>query len=156
MGKQKTVCMPYLRHLQPTEQRGHSDEGIPNNSKQRRLYICVALHAQSCPVLCDPKDCNHQAPLSMAFFRKEYWNGLLSPPPKDLPNPGTEPMSPQSPALAGGFFTIEPPGKAQLQISQNSKFSEASTEYNSSLDHQQLREFLTHGGWVLLHYISDE
>ena len=49
---------------------------------------------QSCPVLCDPKDCNHQAPLSMAFFREEYWNGLLFPPPKDLPNPGTEPMSP--------------------------------------------------------------
>ena len=26
-------------------------------------------------------------------------------------NPGIEPMSPESPALAGGFFTTEPPGK---------------------------------------------
>ena len=30
------------------------------------------------------------------------------PPPGDLPDPGIEPASP---ALAGGFFTTEPPGK---------------------------------------------
>ena len=30
----------------------------------------------------------HQAPLSMEFFRQEYWNGLPCPPPGDLPNPG--------------------------------------------------------------------
>ena len=29
----------------------------------------------------------------------------------DLPNPGIEPMSLAPPALAGGFFTTEPPGK---------------------------------------------
>ena len=46
-----------------------------------------------------------QAPLSMGFFRQEYWSGLPFPPPGDLPNPGTEPMSLESPALAGGFFT---------------------------------------------------
>ena len=45
------------------------------------------------------------------FFRQEYWNGLPCPAPGDLPDPGTEPMSPASPALAGGFFTIEPPRK---------------------------------------------
>ena len=33
------------------------------------------------------------------------------PPPGNLPNPGTELASPKSPALAGGFFTTEPPGK---------------------------------------------
>ena len=33
----------------------------------------------------------HQAPLSMGFPRQEYWNGLLFPPPGDLPNPGIEP-----------------------------------------------------------------
>ena len=46
-----------------------------------------------------------QAPLSMEFSRQEYWNGLPFPPPGDLPNPGTEPSSLLSPALAGGFFT---------------------------------------------------
>ena len=49
-----------------------------------------------------------QAPLSMRFFRQEYWNGLLFPSPGYLPNPGSEPASP---ALAGRFFTTEPPGK---------------------------------------------
>ena len=49
-----------------------------------------------------------QAPLSMGFLRQEYWSGLPFPSPGDLPNPG---IKPTSPALAGGFFTTEPPGK---------------------------------------------
>ena len=36
-------------------------------------------------------------------------------PPGDLPDPGTEPKSVTSPALAGGFFTAEPPGKSPLE-----------------------------------------
>ena len=32
------------------------------------------------------------------------------PPPGDLPDSGTEPMSPASPVLAGRFFTTEPLG----------------------------------------------
>ena len=48
----------------------------------------------------------HQAPLSMGFSRQEFWSGFPCPPPGDLPNPGTEPMSLISPALAGRFFTI--------------------------------------------------
>ena len=32
---------------------------------------------------------------------------------RDLPNPGIEPTSPESPALAGGFFTTAPPEKPQ-------------------------------------------
>ena len=47
-----------------------------------------------------------QAPLSMGFFRPEYWSGLPCPPPGDLPNPGIKPTFFTSPALAGGFFTI--------------------------------------------------
>ena len=47
----------------------------------------------------------HQAPLSMGFSRQEYWSGLPCPPPGDLPDPGIEPMSLTSPALAGRFFT---------------------------------------------------
>ena len=52
-----------------------------------------------------------QASLSMGFSRREYWNGLPSPPSGDLPDLGIEPTSPVSPALAGGFFTTELPGK---------------------------------------------
>ena len=54
----------------------------------------------------------HQPPLSMGFSRQEYWSGLLFLSPKDLPNPEIEPASPASPALVGGFFTTEPPGKS--------------------------------------------
>ena len=46
-----------------------------------------------------------QVPLSMGFSRQEYWSGLLCPPPGDLPNPGFEPTSLTSPALADRFFT---------------------------------------------------
>ena len=51
---------------------------------------------------------SHQAPLSMGFPRQEYWSGLPFPSPGDLPDPGIEPLSL---ALAGGFFTTEPPEK---------------------------------------------
>ena len=52
-----------------------------------------------------------QASLSMGFSRQEYWSGLPNPPPGDLPDPGIELASPVAPALAGGYFTTEPPGK---------------------------------------------
>ena len=59
-------------------------------------------HVQLFATLCT-EPC--QAPLSMGFSRQEYWSGLLCPPPGDLPNPGTEPASLMSLALAGRFFT---------------------------------------------------
>ena len=52
-----------------------------------------------------------QAHLYMEFPRREYWSGLPFPPPGDLPDPG---IKPASPALAGGFFTAEPPGKPDI------------------------------------------
>ena len=50
----------------------------------------------------------YQAPLFMEFPKQEYWRGLPFPSPRDLPNPG---LKPTSLALAGGFFTTEPPEK---------------------------------------------
>ena len=67
--------------------------------------------AQSCPTLCNLWTVACQAPLSMQFSRQEYWSGLPVPTPGDLPNPGIEPVSFSSPALAGGFFTTKPPQK---------------------------------------------
>ena len=43
----------------------------------------------------------HQAPLSMGFSGKQYWSGLPCPPPANLLDPGIEPVSLISPALAG-------------------------------------------------------
>ena len=50
----------------------------------------------------------HQAPLFMGFPGQEYWSGLPFPSPGDLPDPGFKLMSL---ALAGRFFTTEPPEK---------------------------------------------
>ena len=55
----------------------------------------------------------HQALLSIGFSRQEYWSGLTCLSPGDFPDPGTEP---ESPVLAGGFFTTEPPGKPYMTL----------------------------------------
>ena len=70
------------------------------------LFVLVG---KLCLTLCDPVTC--QAPPSMGFPRQEYWSGLPSPPPRDRPNPGTEP---ESPALVGRLFTTEPRGSPYL------------------------------------------
>ena len=49
-----------------------------------------------------------QAPLFVEFPIQESWSGLPFPFPGDLPDPGIEPGSP---ALGGGFFTAETPGR---------------------------------------------
>ena len=59
-------------------------------------------------LFCDLWTTACQAPLSMGFPRQEYWSGLPFPTPGDLPNPG---IKPTSPALAGGNFSLESPGK---------------------------------------------
>ena len=60
-----------------------------------------------------------QAPLSMGSSRQEYWSGLPCPPPGDLPDPGIEPVSLLSPALAGGFFTTSATWEAQVKVTQS-------------------------------------
>ena len=48
------------------------------------------LDIKLCPVLGTPCTIVCQAPLSMGFSRQEYWSGLPSPSPDNLPNPGIE------------------------------------------------------------------
>ena len=52
----------------------------------------------------------------MAFFRQEYWSGLLSPAPGDLSDPGIEPTSLTSLALPGMFFTTSATWEAQNPV----------------------------------------
>ena len=67
--------------------------------------LSLISHVQLCVtpwiIACKP-------PLPMAFSRQEYWSGLPCPPPRDLPDPGTEPGSP---ALQADYLPCEPPGK---------------------------------------------
>ena len=46
-----------------------------------------------------------QASLPMGFSRQECWSGLPFPTPGDLPDPGIKAALPESPELAGRFFT---------------------------------------------------
>ena len=81
--------------------------GVSGNRKQaeteRKSVSCSVVSDSATPWTIAP-----QAPLSMGFPRQENWSGLPFPSPGDLPHPGTEP---ESPALAGIFFTTETPGK---------------------------------------------
>ena len=68
------------------------------------------MHArllQLCLTLSDPVDCSLPgSSVHGILCRQEHWSELPCPPPGDLPNPGIEPKSLMSPALAGVFFTI--------------------------------------------------
>ena len=51
--------------------------------------MCECSVAQLCPTLCNPWTVAHQVPLSVGFFRQEYWSGL--------PFPGCKATSPSKP-----------------------------------------------------------
>ena len=51
-----------------------------------------------------PQTIARQAPLSMGFFRQEYWSKLPFPTPGDFPSPKIKLAFLVSPALAGGFL----------------------------------------------------
>ena len=61
--------------------------------------------AQSCPTLRGPKDCSLPDSSIPGIFQARILEWLPFPLPGDLPDPGIEPVSLVSPALAGGFFT---------------------------------------------------
>ena len=82
------------------------------------VCVCVCTHVRvlSHSVMSDSATSwtvAHQAPLSVGFSRQEHWSGLPCPPPGDLPDSGTEPMSP---TLAGGFLTTEATWKAPRML----------------------------------------
>ena len=75
----------------------------------RPLIIMCGLVAQLYPPLCNPMECSPPgSSLPWGFPRHEYWSGLPFPSSGDLPDPGIQ-LRP--PALTGGFFTSELPGK---------------------------------------------
>ena len=59
-------------------------------------FLCMRVCSVASVVspLVTPWTVARQAPLSMGFFRQEYWSGLLGRPPGDPPDPGIEPTSP--------------------------------------------------------------
>ena len=56
-------------------------------------------------------DCSQPGFSVMGFSKEDYWSELSFPSPGDVLDPGLEPISPVSPALAGRFLTTELPWK---------------------------------------------
>ena len=55
-----------------------------------------------------------QTPLSMEFYRQDYWSGLPCPSPGDLPDPGIKPMSLMSLHWQPGSLLLVPPGEPKI------------------------------------------
>ena len=77
---------------------------------QKKSVVQLPAYVQ---LFCIPWILTPWAPLSMGFPRQKYWSRLPFSSPGDFPNLGIEPVSP---ALAGGFFTTEPPGKPKRKL----------------------------------------
>ena len=77
----------------------------------RYIDVCMLSSSSLVRLFATPWTVAHQPPLSMGFFRQEYWTGLPCPPPGDLTDPVIESRSAVAPALQVGLFTTEPPGK---------------------------------------------
>ena len=95
--------------------RRHRDVGsVPGPVRwSRKWHACVLSHFSHVQLFATLWTVTHQAPLSMGFSRQEYWSGLPCPLPRDPPNPGIEPASLMSPALAGGFLNTSATWEAQ-------------------------------------------
>ena len=123
--------------------RQHSLSQFSNSPSIFRIAICnlhaliqglICSHLKSCLSACVLSRFSHaqlcailwtaacQTLLSMEFSRKEYRSGLPCSPPGDLPNPGIEPASLTSPALAGQLFTTSTTQEALLNGLPNSSF----------------------------------
>ena len=73
----------------------------------------MCVHGESCLTLCKSMDCSLPGSSVYGVFQARILEQFPYPTPGDLPNPGIEPASLVSPALAGRFFTTAPPRKPQ-------------------------------------------
>ena len=66
----------------------------------------VQLSAQVCPTLCDSMNCSPPGSSVHVILQARMLEWVAMPSSRESSWPGYEPVSPASPALAGGFFTI--------------------------------------------------
>ena len=73
------------------------------------------MHAKSlllCPTLCDPMNCSWPGSSVHGILQARILEWVVMTSSRGLPDPGIEPTSLISPALAGGFFTTRATGEA--------------------------------------------
>ena len=78
--------------------------------------VCVWLVAQSCLTLCDPMDCNLPASSVHGISQARILEWIAITSSRGSSRPGTPTWVSWSPALAGRFFTTEPPGKPYTTV----------------------------------------
>ena len=83
-----------------------------NELKRQKITLKKKDSAKLCPTLVIPWTIACQAPLSVRFFRQEYWSELPFPFPGDLPDRG---IKPGSSAIQANSLPAEPPGKSKMR-----------------------------------------
>ena len=94
----------------------------------------------------------HQTPLSLGFYRQEYWSGLPFPSLGDLPNPRIEPMSLASSALQTDSLQCEPLGKPIPLATINLLLSESICPFWNISYKKSYRMWLFVSGFFYLAY----
>ena len=92
--------------------------------KNQGVCVCVHSIAQSCLTPCDPMNCSPPSSSVPGIFQAGILVRIPFPTLGDIPQPGIEATSLESPALAGGFYTTEPPGKPKIQGQRCKSLSE--------------------------------
>ena len=96
-----------------------------------KYFMLVSSVLSDClPV---PRTVAHQFPLSLEFSRQGEWSVLPFSTPGDLPNPRIQLSSLASSELAGGFFTMEPPGKPWNKVHQEGNTHSTLRQSNSRI-----------------------
>ena len=123
--------MSHFSLLGPRTSRSHhEDDSTADGEKKikwriRKIFtnktmiilsvLCCAKSLQLCLTLWDPMN-PHQAPLSLGFSSQGYWSELPCPPPKELPNLGTEPVSLCLLHWQASSYPLAPPGKPTMYL----------------------------------------
>ena len=106
-GQTPSLCPQHLQFVWKTDTK-HT---LGTSLMIQWLGLSTLTTTAACVLTCawlfsTPWTVAHQAPLCMGFSRREYWRELPCPPPRDLPDPGMEPVSP---ALEAGSSPLAPP-----------------------------------------------
>ena len=89
---------------------------LPSSSTITRMCVLVCPVTQSSPALCDPVDYIPPSSSVHGIFQERILEWVAISYSRKSSQPRIKPASPGSPALAGGFFTTEPPEKPPTVI----------------------------------------
>ena len=105
------------------------------------LCMCVCSVAQLCLTLCDHMDYSPLGSFVHWIFQAGILEWVAISYSWNLPKLGIKPASHVSPALAGGFFTTEPPGESNVLIKKRNLDTDAYTRESAMCRWRQRLEW---------------